>query len=196
MPGRIARVAVFLGSSPGRHPEFAGAARRFGAELARRGIGLVFGGSHVGTMGALADEVLAGGGVVVGVIPLAMVRLGLGHDRVSDLRVVRTMHERKALMYSLADAIAVLPGGVGTLDEFFEVLAWVQLGIHKKPIGILNVLGYYDALLGMLKRAEDEQFLPPQIFQAFEVATEPMSLLDRLELHDFEHPGPDWDWDS
>jgi uncharacterized protein (TIGR00730 family) len=147
-------------------------------------------------MGALADEVLAGGGVVVGVIPLAMVRLGLGHDRVSDLRVVRTMHERKALMYSLADAIAVLPGGVGTLDEFFEVLAWVQLGIHKKPIGILNVLGYYDALLGMLKRAEDEQFLPPQIFQAFEVATEPMSLLDRLELHDFEHPGPDWDWDS
>ncbi|HZY83935.1 MAG TPA: TIGR00730 family Rossman fold protein, partial [Gemmataceae bacterium] len=132
------RVCVFCGSSSGTRPEYAAAARRFGAALAGRGLGLVYGGGHVGLMGALADAVLAAGGEVVGVIPQALVDRELAHGGLTELLVVNTMHERKALMADRADAFAALPGGFGTADELFEILTWAQLGLHAKPVGLLN----------------------------------------------------------
>ncbi len=175
------RVCVFLGSSPGCRPAYRDAARSLGRELAQRGVGLVFGGSDRGMMGALADELLAAGREVIGVIPGPMVRNGWSHDRLPDLRVVDTMHERKALMYSLADAIIALPGGIGTLDELIEVLAWTQLGIQAKPIGLLDTEGYFDPLLAMFSRAEEEGFLDRSFREFFVVARDAATLLDALE---------------
>src|SRR5262245_19885940 len=137
------RVCVFCGSKSGDRPEYAEAGRRLGSLLARRGLGLVFGGGHVGIMGVLADVVLAGGGEVDGVIPQSLVDRELAHDRVTRLHVLETMHQRKALMADLSDAFVALPGGYGTLDELFEILTWAQLGIHAKPIGLLNVGGFF-----------------------------------------------------
>jgi hypothetical protein len=128
------RVLVFCGSSPGRLPDYADSSRALGAELAARGIGLVYGGAQVGLMGTVADAVLAGGGEVIGVIPRMLVDKEVAHKGVSDLRVVATMHERKALMESLSDAVIALPGGFGTLEELFEIVTWAQLGIHAKPV--------------------------------------------------------------
>src|SRR5947209_13562189 len=130
------RVCVFCGSSAGNRPEYADAARRLGAALVRRGIALVYGGGHVGLMGVLADAVLHGGGDVIGVIPQALVDRELAHERLTQLHVVSTMHQRKALMADLADGFAALPGGYGTGDELFEILTWAQLGIHAKPVGL------------------------------------------------------------
>src|SRR5262245_35096975 len=129
------RVCVFCGSSPGNRPDFAQTAQQLGQLLAQRGLGLVFGGGHIGLMGVLADAVLAGGGEAVGVIPQALVDKELAHSRLTDMHVVSTMHQRKALMADLSDAFIALPGGYGTLDELFEILTWAQLGIHSKPIG-------------------------------------------------------------
>jgi hypothetical protein len=153
------RICVFCGSSPGSRPEYRAAAEELGAELVRRNIGLVYGGGKVGLMGVLADTVLAARGEVVGVIPERLVAKEVGHNGLNKLHVVRSMHERKALMADLADAFVALPGGFGTLEEFCEIVTWSQLGLHAKPCGVLNVLAYYSPLLAMLDHAVQERFL-------------------------------------
>jgi uncharacterized protein (TIGR00730 family) len=154
-------VCVFCGSSPGARACYAEAARALGAVLVRRHIGLVYGGGCVGLMGELADTVLAAGGEVVGVIPEAMVPKELAHAGLTALRVVGSMHERKAMMADLADAFVALPGGFGTFEEFCEIVTWAQLGLHRKPCGLLNVDGYYDRLLALFDHAVAEQFVRP-----------------------------------
>jgi len=153
------QICVFCGSSAGNRSEYRAAAEGLGTEMARRGIGLVYGGGNVGLMGALADATLKAGGEAVGVIPEHLLEREVGHRGLTMLHVVRSMHERKALMADLSDAFIALPGGFGTLDEFCEILTWSQLGLHAKPCGILNVLGYYSPLLSMLDHAVEEQFL-------------------------------------
>ncbi len=155
------RVCVFCGSSMGARPEYRRAAVELGTTLAGRGIELVYGGGNVGLMGELADAALAQGGRVIGVIPEALVAREVGHDGLTDLRVVGSMHERKAMMADLADGFIALPGGFGTLDEYCEILTWAQLGLHAKPCGILNVQGYFDPLLDLFDRAVAEQFVRP-----------------------------------
>jgi uncharacterized protein (TIGR00730 family) len=153
------RICVFCGSSSGSRPEYTAAAIELGAELSRRNIGLVYGGSKTGLMGSVADAVLKFGGEVVGVIPEHLMPKEIAHQGLTKLHVVHSMHERKAFMADLSDAFIALPGGFGTLDEFFEVVTWTQLGLHEKPCGILNVLGYYSPLLAMLDHAVDERLL-------------------------------------
>jgi uncharacterized protein (TIGR00730 family) len=152
-------VCVFCGSSSGTVPAYAEAARALGRELVRRDLRLVHGGGHVGLMGVIADAVLSGGGEAVGVIPQALVAKELAHPGLTQLHVVGSMHERKALMAELSDAFLALPGGFGTLEEFCEVLTWAQLGLHGKPCGLLNVNGYYDAMLAFFERAVGDGFL-------------------------------------
>jgi len=152
-------LCVFCGSSAGNDPRFAQAASELGALLAKEGITLVYGGGHVGLMGILADAVLANGGKVIGVIPRALWDREVGHRNLTELRVVETMHERKALMASLADAFVALPGGLGTLEEIFEVWTWAQLGIHDKPVGFLDVDGFYAPLLAFLDHGVDAGFV-------------------------------------
>jgi uncharacterized protein (TIGR00730 family) len=155
------RICVFCGSSPGARECYAAAAISLARHLAANSIGIVYGGGKVGLMGALADAALDAGGDVIGVIPQSLVEKELSHARISDMRVVGSMHERKALMAELSDAFIALPGGYGTFEEFCEVLTWTQLGLHRKPCGILNVEGYYDQLLGLFDHAVAEQFLKP-----------------------------------
>ena len=143
------RIAVFCGARGGRNDAYLPVAASVGTELARRGIGVVFGGGRVGMMGALADAALAEGGEVIGVIPASLATVEIAHRGVSDLHVVQTMHERKALMAELSDGFIALPGGFGTMDEFFEIITWRQLEIHDKPIGLLNFEGYYDRLIAL-----------------------------------------------
>jgi hypothetical protein len=152
------RICVFCGSNAGRSPEHVAAAQTVGRVLAEKGIGLVYGGGKLGLMGVLADAALAYGGTVTGVVPHALV-LRQAHKELKDLRIVRTMHERKAMMASLADAFIALPGGVGTLEEIFEVWSWARLGQHGKPCCLLNVEGFYDGLLAFLDHAGAEGFL-------------------------------------
>jgi uncharacterized protein (TIGR00730 family) len=155
----VQRLCVFSGSSPGGHPDYAEAAGELGRTLADQGIGLVYGGAHVGLMGVLADAALEAGADVVGVIPQALVEREIAHSGLSDLRVVGSMHERKALMADLADGFIALPGGMGTLEELFEVYTWTQLGLHSKPLGLLDVRGYYAQLAAFLDHAVAERFL-------------------------------------
>jgi uncharacterized protein (TIGR00730 family) len=155
----IRRVCVFCGSSPGQHPDYARAAREVGTLLARASIGLVYGGGKTGLMGEVADAALGAGGEVIGVIPGHLEAREVAHTGLSDLRVVTTMHERKAMMADLADGFVGLPGGLGTMEEFFEVATWSQLGIHAKPAALLNVRGYYDHVVRFLDHAVDEGFL-------------------------------------
>ncbi len=154
-------VGVFCGSNPGRRPGYRAGAAALGRQLAGRGIRVVYGGAHVGTMGALADAVLAAGGEITGVIPAQLAEAEVAHPGLADLRVVGSMHERKAAMAELSDGFIALPGGVGTLDEFAEAVTWSQLGLHAKPTGLLNLLGYYDDLLRFLDHAVAERFLRP-----------------------------------
>ena len=154
-------LCVYCGSSAGRHPEYAEQARAFGAEMARRGIALVYGGGKVGLMGTVADAVLAGGGRVVGVIPRQLVELEVAHPDLSELVVVETMHQRKTRMYELSDAFVALPGGFGTMDEMFEMLTWAQLGLHRYPCAFLDVRGYYRNLRTMMDHMVDEGFVRP-----------------------------------
>jgi len=179
---KIRRLCVFCGSSPGARSQYAEAALELGSELVARGIGLVYGGGCVGLMGILADRVLAEGGHVIGVIPRALMDLEVGHRGLSDLRIVASMHERKALMAELSDGFVALPGGLGTLDECFEILTWAQLGLHSKPVGLLNVAGYFDRLLGFLDHAVDERFLRPEHRQLVQLDDQAASLLDRLAM--------------
>jgi uncharacterized protein (TIGR00730 family) len=153
------RLCVFAGSSPGAQTEYLAAARELGAALVHRSMGLVKGGTRVGLMGALADAVLVGGGHVTGVMPASLVAKEVAHQGLSDLRVVASMHERKAMMNDLADGFIALPGGWGTLEEFFEVLTWAQLGLHRKPCGLLNVSGFFDGLLAFIDHTIDERFV-------------------------------------
>jgi uncharacterized protein (TIGR00730 family) len=155
----LQRICVFCGSSVGSRPAYAAAARELGRTLAERGLGIVFGGGKVGLMGVLADAALAAGGEAIGVIPEALVAREIGHNGLTRLHVVRSMHQRKTLMADLADAFIALPGGYGTFEEYFEAVTWTHLGIHKKPCGLLNVDGYYDALLALLGRAVADGFI-------------------------------------
>ena len=153
------RVCVFCGSSMGRRPAYAEAARQLGYALANRNLGLVYGGTNVGTMGELANAVLEDGGEVIGVVPTIFVEKKIAHTALSDLRIVDSMHERKGVMAELSDAFIALPGGLGTIDEFFEMVTWTQLGLHRKPCGLLNVCQYYTRLADFLDYAVSEEFI-------------------------------------
>ncbi|HKJ71746.1 MAG TPA: TIGR00730 family Rossman fold protein [Gammaproteobacteria bacterium] len=174
------RICVFAGSGTGKGPTYAEAAAALGGLLARRGLGVVFGGGHTGLMGVLADAALAAGGEVIGVIPEALRDRELAHEGLSRLEVVDSMHTRKARMNDLADAFIALPGGVGTLEELFEMFTWAQLGIHHKPCGLLNAGGYYDPLIRFLDDMVAAEFLRPDQRALLEVAGEPAGLLDVL----------------
>jgi uncharacterized protein (TIGR00730 family) len=174
------RICVFTGSNSGARAAYADAARELGTLLASRGIGLVYGGGRVGLMGTVADAVLAAGGEAIGVIPEALVAKEVAHTSLTRLHVVGSMHERKALMADLADAFLAMPGGWGTLEEFFEVITWAQLGLHRKPCGLLNVEGYFDGLLAFLDHAIGERFVRSENAALLTVAATPGELLDRL----------------
>jgi uncharacterized protein (TIGR00730 family) len=174
------RVCVFCGSSAGTRSEYLEAARSLGEELARRGVGLVYGGASVGLMGAVADAVLAGGGEAIGVIPRRLVDRELAHATLTELHVVESMHARKALMAELSDAFVILPGGAGTLDEFFEALTWRQLGLHSKPLALLDVDGFFDPLLALTDHLVEEGFVLPAFREVLLVERDPAALLDRV----------------
>ena len=175
------RVCVFCGANAGLREDYRIAAQLLAGALTRRGLGLVYGGGNVGLMGMLADAMLQAGGTVVGVIPQRLVDKEVAHRGLTELRIVDTMHQRKAMMNELSDAFIALPGGYGTLEESFEILTWSQLGIHRKPSGLLNVLGYYDSLLAMLDHAVAEQFLLPANRKLVVAETDPELLLRRLD---------------
>ena len=189
---RVERICVFCGASPGARPEYAEATRELARLVIADGIGVVYGGGGVGLMGALADEVIASGGELTGVIPRALVDREIAHRDVMDMRVVGSMHERKALMAELSDAFVALPGGIGTLEELFEVYTWAQLGLHSKPCALLNVAGYYDGIADFLALAVSERFLREETRDLLLVDTDPAALIDRLRS--FEPPAvvPKW----
>lgn len=174
------RLCVFCGSSAGNRAEYAAAARALAGVMADAGVGLVYGGGAVGLMGILADAVLARGGEVIGVIPQALARREIAHDGLTRLHVVASMHERKALMAELSDGFIALPGGFGTFEEFCEVVTWTQLGLHPKRCGLLNVCGYYDALLAQFDRAAGDGFLRPAKREIVIAGTDPASLMARV----------------
>jgi uncharacterized protein (TIGR00730 family) len=173
----LTSVCVFCGSNAGGDPAYVATAQAVGSGLAQRGIRIVYGGGRVGMMGALADAASAAGGEVVGVMPQQLIDREIGHTGIDDLRVVGSMHERKALMVELADAFIALPGGIGTLEELFEVYTWAQLGIHSKPLGLLDVAGYFEALAAFLDQAVIERFLRPESRAMLAVAGDLESLL-------------------
>ncbi len=174
------RICVFCGSSVGLRPAYADAARRLGTLLAERALGLVYGGGNVGLMGVLADAVMAAGGSVIGVMPRNLIAREIGHAGITELRVVDSMHQRKAMMADLASGFIALPGGFGTLDEFFEVVTWTQLGLHGKGCGLLNTGGYYDPLIAMLDRAVADGFVKPENRPLVLDDSDPARLLDRV----------------
>jgi uncharacterized protein (TIGR00730 family) len=176
-------VCVFCGSQPGVRPEYLQAARALGTSLARRGITTVYGGGHVGMMGAVADAALAAGGKVVGVIPEHLMRPEVAHQKLDELVVVDSMHTRKRTMAERSDAFVVLPGGYGTFEEMFEMVTWLQLQLHAKPVGAVNVAGYFDRLLGFLRHAADEGFIRPEYWDLLIVEPGVDLLLERLPLH-------------
>lgn len=176
----LARVTVFCGSSAGVRPAYLDSARDLGRTLAAQGLGLVYGGADVGLMGALADAALAEGAEVIGVIPKSLVRREVAHGGLTELRIVGSMHERKAIMSDLGDAFVALPGGLGTLEELFEVLTWGQLGLHDKPTGLLDVDGFFAPLLAALDHCTAEGFVRPEHRAMVASAVTPEALLDRL----------------
>ena len=177
-------VCVFAGSSAGSRPEYRQHATELGRALAARGMGLVYGGARVGLMGAVAEAVLASGGQVTGVIPAALVAKEIAHNGLTELRVVASMHERKATMADLSDAFIALPGGWGTWEEFFEVLTWGQLGLHRKPCGLLNVQDYFESLLAFVKHSFDEGCVRREYGSMISVSDSPEGLLERLARYD------------
>jgi uncharacterized protein (TIGR00730 family) len=177
------RICVFCGSSPGARPEYVRAARQVGTFLAQKKIGLVFGGGRVGMMGQLAQAALENRGEVIGVIPRGLYERKVAFTGLSDLRVVESMHERKALMAELSDAFMALPGGLGTLEELFEILTWAQLGMHRKPCGLLNVAGYFTTLLTFLDQVTAEGFIDAPHRAMILSAEEPEDLLRQFERH-------------
>jgi uncharacterized protein (TIGR00730 family) len=184
------RLCVFCGSRSGTDPRFVREARAFGALLAREGIGVVYGGARVGMMGAVADAALEAGGEVIGVIPQALMQREIAHTGLSELRVVESMHQRKAMMAALADGFVALPGGAGTLEEIFEAWTWVQIGLHQKPCALLNTAGYYDGLVGFLDHAMRMELLDRVHREALIVAREAGELLAALRA--YVPPPPRW----
>ncbi|MBJ6764037.1 TIGR00730 family Rossman fold protein [Myxococcaceae bacterium JPH2] len=180
MAGSLRSVCVFCGSRPGARPEFREAATALGEELARRGLTLVYGGARVGLMGAVADGVVKSGGHVVGVLPRFMREKELAHGNLGELIFVDSMHERKALMAERSDAFIAMPGGFGTLDELFEITTWAQLGLHQKPMGLLDVGGYFQPLLAMVRGMVDAGFVPEAQAVPYAVSPEPRALVERL----------------
>lgn len=180
MPARLSSVAVYCGSNPGNSPAYATAATALGQTLAKRGVALVYGGGHVGLMGTVADAVITGGGAAHGVITRALEAREIAHERLTSLRVVETMHERKAAMADAADGFIMLPGGYGTLDEFFEMLTWAQLGIHGKPCGILDAGGYFGPLRAFIDGAVAAGFVHPAHRDMVHVDEDPGRLLDAM----------------
>lgn len=184
---KIKRICVYCGSSPGTSEIYAEVARTLGQTMAARGIGLVYGGGGIGLMGAVAQGAVAAGGKVIGIIPHALATKERALDNIVEaeveMRVVRTMHERKAMMTKLSDAFIALPGGLGTFEELFESLTWAQLGIHRKPIGLLNVAGYFDPLLALVDRSIEEGFVIPRYRQLMVVSPEIDDLLAKLQTY-------------
>ncbi len=180
------RVCVYAGSNPGSDPAYADAARALAGVMAERGTGLVYGGGKVGLMGVLADTILQAGGEAIGVMPQALIDREIGHPGLTELKVVDSMHERKAQMAELADGFVAVPGGIGTLEELIEVYTWSQLGIHDKACGVLNTRGYYDGLAAFLDHAVQEGFLRTQHRAVLTVTEDPRELLDAMA--DFKPP--------
>ena len=178
------RLAVFCGSKDGAHPVFREAAGMLGQALAAHGIGLVYGGSRVGTMGAVADATLAAQGQAIGVLPHFLQEKELAHPELTELHLVQSMHERKAKMSELADGFIILPGGPGTMEEFFEVFTWAQLGLHEKPCGVLNIDGYYDPLIALFDTMERQGFLIPEHRAMLIVESDPDRLLERFATYE------------
>ena len=178
------RICVFCGSSPGAVPEYQEAARQLGQTLVDKNIGLVFGGGRVGMMGTIAQTVMQGGGEVIGIIPKALAEKEVAFTEITDLRVVDSMHSRKAQMVELSQGFIALPGGLGTIEEFFEVLTWGQLGIHQKPCGLLNVKGYFDKLMGFIDHTAGEQFLEKKSHSMILLDDTPDGLLQQFETYE------------
>jgi uncharacterized protein (TIGR00730 family) len=177
------RICVFCGSALGARREYERAAAAFGRALAARGLGLVYGGGNVGLMGALADATLAAGGEAIGIIPRSLVEREVAHSALTDLRIVTSMHERKALMAELSDGFVALPGGLGTLEELFEVWTWAQLGLHQKPCGVLDVDGYFGPLIAFLDHAVSERFVGAPHRAMLHVEADAATLLDRFAAY-------------
>jgi uncharacterized protein (TIGR00730 family) len=186
------RYCVFSGSSWGTGEEYAQTADRLGALLVQAGIGLVYGGASVGLMGTVADAVLRAGGEVIGVIPQSLVDKEVAHNGLRDLRITSSMHERKALMAELSDGFIALPGGIGTLEELFEIWTWAQLGHHKKPCGLLNVKGFYDGLNSFLDNVVNESFLKATHRNMLLCEQDPIALL--VSMNNYVAPAPDRKW--
>lgn len=181
---KIKRICVYCGSSSGKNPAYSLAATSLATVLCERDIGLVYGGAAVGVMGTIANAVLEAGGEAIGVIPKSLAVKEVAHDNLTELHVVASMHDRKAMMAEFADGFIALPGGWGTLEEIFEILTWAQLGFHDKPCGLLNVEGYYDGLIGFLDNAFEQQFVKELCRPMLMKATEPSTLLDQFaEYH-------------
>ena len=180
---KIKKICVYCGSSSGKNPAYSQAAVNLALALCERNIGLVYGGGAVGIMGTVADAVLAAGGEAIGVIPKALAIKEVAHDSLSELHVVASMHERKAMMADLADGFIALPGGWGTLEEIFEILTWAQLGFHDKPCGLLNIEGYYDGLIGFLENSFEQQFVNELYRPMLMKAREPLTLLDQFATY-------------
>jgi uncharacterized protein (TIGR00730 family) len=176
-------VCVYCGSANGAKPLYAEAARAFGRALVQADLALVYGGGKVGLMGVIADTVMAEGGRAIGVIPELLVNKEVGHNGLTELHVVPDMHHRKKMMADLSDAFVAMPGGVGTLEEFFEVYTWAQLGYHQKPVALLNIDGFYDPLMNMLQHTVDEGFLRPAYFDIVQVDRDPVALIDKLQRY-------------
>lgn len=176
-------ICIYCGSSPGASPLYAQAARRLAKEMVADNIGLVYGGGNVGLMGIIADEVLRLGGEATGVIPKALMEREVGHQGLTRLHIVKDMHERKALMAELSDGFIAMPGGIGTLEELFEVFTWSQLGIHDKPIGLLNVNGFYDGLIGFIQHLVNERFLKDQQAGIIMVESDEAALISRFKSY-------------
>lgn len=186
------RICVFAGSNPGGRPEYAEMARLLGHELAARSLGLVYGGSSVGLMRVVADAALAKGGEVIGVLPRGLFRREVAHTDLTELREVGSMHERKALMADLSDGFIALPGGYGTFDELFEITTWAQIGIHSKPVGLLDVADYFAPLMAMVQHAVAEGFVPEHHARLLLREADPATLLDRFAA--YTPPASPWKW--
>jgi uncharacterized protein (TIGR00730 family) len=183
----MSRICVYTGSSFGTSPQYADVAAVFGTACAARGLTIVYDGGRFGLMGVLADSALAAGGQVIGVIPRMMIAEERAHHNLTELIAVDTMHERKHRMAQLADSFVALPGGIGTLEEVVEVFTWLQLGLHLKPVGILNALGFYDLLFDFFAHMQAEQFLTAAHYSMLSVASDPDSLLDKLAVSQHVH---------
>lgn len=180
---KIKNICVYCGSSPGKNPAYSDAATSLAIALCNRGIGLVYGGGAIGVMGVIADAVLEAGGQAIGVIPKSLAVKEVAHDNLSELHVVASMHDRKAMMADLADGFIALPGGWGTLEEIFEMLTWAQLGFHDKPCGLLNIEGYYNGLIDFLENSFEQQFVSELYRPMLMKAQEPLALLDQFATY-------------